>query len=732
MRIKILLLLLVISKLTYAQKDSIPLYVINADTLVFKMDDAYWQMLVDTSGKLTIDDVRKPQVAAKFHANNTKTTGLGFSKQKHYWQRFRLKNNLGKETTLVFGNRTTRSDKFDIYTIRSNGKMEKQTTGYYVPLNKRDGFKTRVAVTVKLAADEEIIVYKKIFLDKLGPRRELALGLGFYEQFVQDSYINEPQFEGDVRNWFIAGILIFGFFINFFFYYIVREKVYLYLALLLLFEGFWYTTLNSNILFRNTPDTRDYIQFLFTHLSFFFCVSQFVRYFLKTKLYYPRWNKALIGLTLLMLLTDTINFIIGSNAESYQLRGLIPFVSSTSFAAMMFALFFSFIFFKKENDKLTNLSVVAALPAFFLWSFVYYITRIFEILNYRYDQNPPAFMSWMYEKQPLMEMFFVGWFAILFTWILMQRYALLRKQLTMQALEREKEKTELINRQKEELEKQVEERTSELKDSIEELKTTQKQLIHSEKMASLGELTAGIAHEIQNPLNFVNNFSEVNTELIDEMQNLVKEGNTGEALELAADLKANLEKINFHGKRADSIVKNMLQHSRKSTGNKEPADLNALTDEYLRLSYHGLRAKDKSFNATIETHYDPSVGKVDMISQDFGRVLLNLFNNAFYSVAKKKQEASKEYQPTVMVTTQRNNNHVEIKIRDNGLGIPKSLLDKIYQPFFTTKPTGEGTGLGLSLSYDIVTKAHGGQIKFDTKEGEFAEFRIALPVENNK
>ncbi|HEY0749554.1 MAG TPA: ATP-binding protein, partial [Chitinophagaceae bacterium] len=434
----------------------------------------------------------------------------------------------------------------------------------------------------------------------------------------------------------------------------------------------------------------------------------------------------------LMLLTDTINFIIGSNAESFQLRGLIPFISSTSFAALMFALFFSFIFFKKENDKLTNLSVVAALPAFFLWSFVYYITRIFEILNYRYDQNPPAFMSWMYEKQPLMEMFFVGWFAILFTWILMQRYALLRKQLTLQALDREKEKTELINRQKEELEKQVEERTSELKNSIEELKTTQKQLIHSEKMASLGELTAGIAHEIQNPLNFVNNFSEVNTELIDEMQNLVKEGNTGEALELAADLKANLEKINFHGKRADSIVKNMLQHSRKSTGNKEPADLNALTDEYLRLSYHGLRAKDKSFNATIETHYDPSVGKVDIISQDFGRVLLNLFNNAFYSVAKKKQEAPNEYQPTVMVSTQRNNNHVEIKIRDNGLGIPKTLLDKIYQPFFTTKPTGEGTGLGLSLSYDIVTKAHGGQIKFDTQEGEFAEFRIALPVENNK
>lgn len=723
---------MLISNLGYSQNDELPVYVINADTLVFKMDDAYWQMLVDTSGKLTIDDVRKPPVAAKFHANNTKTTGLGFSKQKHYWQRFRLKNNLGKETTLVFGNRTTRLDKFDIYTIRSNGKIEKQTTGSYVPLNKRDGFKTRVAVPVKLAADEEITVYKKIFLDKLGPNKELALGLGFYEQFVKYAYIDEPRFVGDVRNWFIAGILIFGFFINFFFYWIVREKVYLYLSLLLLFEGFWYTTLNSNIIFRNSPHSRDYIQFLFTQLAFFFCVAQFVRYFLKTKLYYPRWNKVLIGLTLLMLLTDTTNFIIGSNAESFQSRGLIPFISSTSFAALMFALFFSFIFFKKENDKLTNLSVVAALPAFFLWSFVYYITRIYGILNFRYDINPPAFMNWMSEKQPLLEMFFVGWFAILFTWILMQSYALLRKQLTLQALEREKEKTELINRQKEELEKQVEERTSELKNSIEELKTTQKQLIHSEKMASLGELTAGIAHEIQNPLNFVNNFSEVNTELIDEMQNLIKEGNTGEALELATDVKANLEKINFHGKRADSIVKNMLQHSRKSTGNKEPADINALTDEYLRLSYHGLRAKDKSFNATIETHYDPSVGNVDIISQDFGRVLLNLFNNAFYSVAKKKQDAPKEYQPTVMVSTIRNNNHVEIKIRDNGLGIPKSLIDKIYQPFFTTKPTGEGTGLGLSLSYDIVTKAHGGQIKFDTKEGEFAEFRIAIPDENNK
>jgi len=258
-----------------------------------------------------------------------------------------------------------------------------------------------------------------------------------------------------------------------------------------------------------------------------------------------------------------------------------------------------------------------------------------------------------------------------------------------------------------------------------ELKSTQAQLIQSEKMASLGELTAGIAHEIQNPLNFVNNFSEVSNELISEMVDEVDKGNTTEVKAIAQNVQLNLEKIIHHGKRADAIVKGMLQHSRISTGQKELTDINALADEYLRLSYHGMRAKDKSFNATLQTDFDESIEKINIVPQDIGRVLLNLFNNAFYALTEKKKNANENYEPTVSVCTKKLDGKIEISVRDNGNGIPQKILDKIFQPFFTTKPTGQGTGLGLSLSYDII-KAHGGEIKVETKEG--AEFIIILPI----
>jgi len=270
-------------------------------------------------------------------------------------------------------------------------------------------------------------------------------------------------------------------------------------------------------------------------------------------------------------------------------------------------------------------------------------------------------------------------------------------------------------------------------------------LIQSEKMASLGELTAGTAHEIQNPLNFVNNFSEVSNELIDEMNEELDKGDINEAKAIAADIKQNLEKINHHGKRADAIVKGMLQHSRSSTGTKEPANINALADEYLRLAYHGLRAKDKSFNATMKTDFDESIGNISVIPQDIGRVILNLITNAFYAVNEKKrngpltpavgiENAQNKYDPTVTVKTslvtasQGRGALVQISVKDNGNGIPQKAMDKIFQPFFTTKPTGEGTGLGLSMSYEIITKVHGGELKVETKEGEGAEFTIILPV----
>ena len=266
-----------------------------------------------------------------------------------------------------------------------------------------------------------------------------------------------------------------------------------------------------------------------------------------------------------------------------------------------------------------------------------------------------------------------------------------------------------------------------IEDTLAELRSAQAQLVQSEKMASLGELTAGIAHEIQNPLNFVNNFSEVNKELLIEMKDEIKKGNMHETEAIADDVIDNEEKINHHGKRADAIVKGMLQHSRSSTGVKEPADINALADEYLRLSYHGLRAKDKEFNAVMKTDFDETIGKINIIPQDIGRVLLNLYNNSFYAVNEKKKQQPEGYEPVVSVSTKKTNDKIEITVKDNGNGIPHKVIDKIFQPFFTTKPTGVGTGLGLSLSYDII-KAQGGKIKVSTKEGEGSEFVIEFPA----
>ncbi|HRI79592.1 MAG TPA: ATP-binding protein, partial [Cyclobacteriaceae bacterium] len=271
--------------------------------------------------------------------------------------------------------------------------------------------------------------------------------------------------------------------------------------------------------------------------------------------------------------------------------------------------------------------------------------------------------------------------------------------------------------------------------AYDQLKATQSQLIQSEKMASLGELTAGIAHEIQNPLNFVNNFSEINTELIGEMKEALSKGDYESAKSIASSIDENERKIVLHGKRADGIVKGMLQHSRTSSGVKESTDINALADEYLRLAYHGIRAKDKSFTATMHTDFDSTIGNINIIPQDIGRVILNLITNAFYAVTEKsKQQPDSQsagrpgYEPTVIVSTRKMDGKLIIAVKDNGNGIPGHIKDKIFQPFFTTKPTGQGTGLGLSMSYEIVTKTYGGQLKVETKEGEFAEFIITLPI----
>jgi len=315
-----------------------------------------------------------------------------------------------------------------------------------------------------------------------------------------------------------------------------------------------------------------------------------------------------------------------------------------------------------------------------------------------------------------------------------QQKALLKEQLKTAEREKEFRASESM---KAILEVQVAERTIALtkqKEALEQalfdLKAVQKQLIQSEKLASLGELTAGIAHEIQNPLNFVNNFSELSVDLAKEINEAMDNEEIDKEFvkELISDLTSNQQKINHHGKRAASIVTGMLQYTRTSTGKKEPTELNALADEYFRLAYHGLRAKDPNFNATMVTNFDSSIGKVELIPQDMGRVLLNLINNAFYAVQQRADATRNEaYEPTVTVSTQKINSQIIIKVQDSGMGIPEAIKDKIFQPFFTTKPTGQGTGLGLSLAYDIVVKGHGGTMEVETQEGEGTTFSIILP-----
>jgi len=330
------------------------------------------------------------------------------------------------------------------------------------------------------------------------------------------------------------------------------------------------------------------------------------------------------------------------------------------------------------------------------------------------------------------------------TWLI-ALLILSRKQLKALKEERKKrleeeEQHRIITARKAELEALVAERTAELlqqkeelQHALQDLKATQAQLIQREKMASLGELTAGIAHEIKNPLNFINNFSELNVELAAEIGQSINrmamsETEKDSLSQLLHDLVENQKKIYEHGNRADSIVKAMLQHSRKTSGQKQPIDINAFVEEYLRLSYHGIRAKDGIFNVIIETHFDPTLKQITINSEEIGRVLLNLFSNAFYTVTEKKKTEGTGYEPTVQVSTRNRGNRLEICVKDNGTGMPEKVKEKIYQPFFTTKPTGEGTGLGLSLSYDIVTKGHGGELKVETKEGQGSEFIVSIPL----
>ncbi len=445
--------------------------------------------------------------------------------------------------------------------------------------------------------------------------------------------------------------------------------------------------------------------------SFFIIVHLRKRF--KTATLLPWWNKKLLNIMFACIALQAIELIF---PQSKPVTTILSYIIALGL--------FGIIYLEEAFDEArpTVFAVLPLLLVSFLGSLLDLISSDF------YDR-----LHYLFETA---KVFAIVWMITMLIINKKQRKALEKERLKTHE---EEQQNKIMATLKADLEVQVAERTAELtsqKEALEhalaELKSAQAQLIQSEKLASLGELTAGIAHEIQNPLNFVNNFSEINTELIEEMHVEIEKGNINEIKAIANDIRENEKKITQHGKRADAIVKGMLHHSRNSSGVKEPTDINALADEYLRLSYHGLRAKDKTFNATLKTDFDERIGKINIIPQDIGRVILNLITNAFYVVTEKKKELQSagngtEYNPTVSVITKKMGRNVVVMVKDNGNGIPPKLMDKIFQPFFTTKPAGQGTGLGLSLSYDIVN-AHGGELKVETKEGEGTTFIINLPI----
>lgn len=630
---------------------------------------------------------------------------------------------------------SSNADFFDVYIVKGDSLSGHFKSGALRKWEEKDGFKSAAdgtgvvpgAIPLVLKPGEEALIY-----DRRSRRTFFVstIRLLSTEKLIQHKYIDyvdsrENYFEiVHLQEAFVLGLLMLTIFLNLFFYNKAGEKFYLHFALYALF-----LSINrlSNISYAYTgweqPYLFPYVRYLGYAWAFIpYFLIQFFRYFLNTKTVYLKWDKVLNIAAISNIVASIFTYF-----SEFFLKNILtifyPVSAILSFFLIPILIIITLFLFIKKKENSTRFLIIGAMPLLLLFLVVSPIV-VFGVEG--------EFRSVFMYHFRLIEVICVSWLVLFFSLILSLRFERLRDENMQQALENERlarekeiERIELIEKQKEELEVQVAERTADLKLSLDELKSTQAQLIQSEKMASLGELTAGIAHEIQNPLNFVNNFSEVNSELLNELVEEVDKGNIEEVKLIVTDIKENSRRINNHGKRADAIVKGMLAHSRMGTGKKELTDLNALTEEYLRLSYHGMQAKNKNFSVTYNFEPDPNLPKLEVIPQDIGRVLLNIFNNAF--------QASENYDlnPLVTVSTRKLTDKIQISVNDNGPGIPLSIIDKIFQPFFTTRPTGQGTGLGLSLSYDII-QGHGGEITVNTRTDGGAlpsgtEFIITLP-----
>jgi two-component system NtrC family sensor kinase len=729
MKKPLLLFLLVFASFSqiFAQGSLRP-YVITADTVTQKfIDNTYWQALEDKDSKFTLADVQQEPPANQFAyvANKSEVSSSSTT-----WFRFILKNSAGKTLNLSIAVNATEAE---VYIPDSIGVMHRFVTGKDVTWGRKDGFKQDNAVPFELKQGGQINIYIKTInrLPFLSPGLKFPLyNTEKFERAVLHNYQDNYTASSESTNLILFGVFLLAGIFNLLLFFTVRKKTYLYFALFSLCGMLSYGRPLYDI--RHTSLVLSKLVFyisLFWELFLF----QFVVHYLQIPKYHPRWNKWLRFVSAVFLLSFILAVVILIATVYFSVNGIrLIAIADATFTAvdvffwLNFVITILFCLIKRSKD--IKIFLLGMLP--FLTDIACYLELEISAFS---STSVANFLIRYNDFFGYLNGFCLLWTAVIISWDLFKQYALQETQIAREKLEKEQlawekeiQKNELIAQQKIELEQQVKERTSELKKSLEDLTAAQSQLIQSEKMVSLGELTAGIAHEIQNPLNFVNNFSDVNRELLEELKEEAAKGNLDEVRAIATDVIQNEEKINHHGKRADAIVKGMLEHSRSNSGIKEPVDINALCDEYLRLSYHGLRAKDKSFNATLETDFDKSVDKVNLVSQDIGRVVLNLINNAFYAVNEKKKTELSKYEATVSISTKKVEDKVEIRITDNGGGIPENVIGKIFQPFFTTKPTGQGTGLGLSLSYDII-KAHDGKLTVETKEQEGTVFVIQLP-----
>jgi len=699
------------------------------------------EVLPDSLGKLTIEQISSPAYAGKFQKGYDKNIWLANTKLKAHWLKFVVKNESNHNRWLI----RIKGNKVTLFDQQVNGSFKTYQVGDMIPLTDwyfKKAFGNDFILPVPIEENQQKVFYAHIETTNIHTLFNPTVTDHNTDQdktsiFPEINFINQFRKQTSFDFVIIGGLLImlcYHLIVTF----VLRDKVYLYYVLysffLLLTFMVWKGTIDVLGLYENPIDEGDKL-FPFVILSMHLFYTLFLVKYLDLAKFYPKLNAFIVYYLWIMFAIAILPMaiLILMDKPTFEIYG-IPLAANNFL--LNFLLWFVVISLWNKNP-LAKIYLLG--DSFFIISFAIAPLAVFLTFFNIILPNPTFY--------GVAEMVDIGAFfqQIIFAYGLALRIKISTKEKTQAQAETIKiqqetnqqleikvqERTQELHETNEELQislEQINIKNLELDETLKILRATQAQLIQSEKLASLGELTAGIAHEIQNPLNFVNNFAELSVELTEELREEINKPQLDKGLieELATDLALNQEKINHHGQRASSIVKGMLEHSRTSTGVKEPTDLNALVDEYLRLAYHGLRAKDNSFNATMETHFDPDLPLVSVIPQDIGRVILNLINNAFYVVSEKAKQGIEGFQPTVTVRTKQLEHAIEIRVQDNGNGIPETIKDKIFQPFFTTKPTGQGTGLGLSLAYDIVTKGHGGTLEVSSVPNEGTEFVIRL------